>query len=407
MPEAENFFQLAAFELSKNMKVDGFRAGKVPPEIVEREIGSKKLYDETANMAVVKTLPKAIIETDVEIIGQPDIMVTQIARGNPMKYRAKIWIIPEIKLASYKGLEVKRQKLEVEPEEITESLRYLQKSRAKLITVNRPAKKGDRVEIDFIIKSGGVKIEGGESKNHPLILGENRFIPGFEENLEGMKDKEEKEFSLKTPKEWHQKNLADKNLDFEVKMNLVQERQVPELSDEFVKSLGNFQSLEQLKNSIKEGILEEKKQKDRERIRMELVEKVAENSEMDIPEALINLELDKMIGELKASVKDMGLDFDVYLREIKKTSEDLKKEWRKNAEKRVKIALVLREIAKKEKIETSEGEVVERTNKILKHYASMEEAKKNIDLPALREYTKGVIKNEKVFELLEREAKII
>lgn len=405
--QVETYFQLAAFELSKNMKVDGFRSGKVPPEIVEREIGSKKLYDEAANFAISKTLPKAILETNVEIIGQPDIVVTQIARGNPMKYRAKIWIIPEIKLANYKGLEVKRQKLEVEPEEINESLRYLQKSRAKLITVNRPAKKGDRVEIDFITKSGGVKIEGGESKNHPLILGENRFIPGFEENLEGMKDKEEKEFSLKIPKDWHQKNLADKKLDFEIKMNLVQERQVPELSDEFVKSLGNFQSLEQLKNNIKEGILEEKKQKDRERIRTELAGKVAENSEMDIPEALINFELDKMIGELKASVEDMGLDFDAYLQEIKKTSEDLKKEWRKNAEKRVKIALVLREIAKKEKIETSEGEVIERTNKILEHYASMEEAKKKIDLPAVKEYAKDIIKNEKVFELLEREAKII
>jgi len=405
--QTDSYFQLAASNLSKNLKVNGFRPGKVPPEIVERELGSQKLYDEAANLAVSKTLPKAIIENRIEMVGQPDIVITKIAKGNPMKYKAKIWVIPEIKMANYKGLEVKRQKLEVKPEEVDGSLKYLQKSRTKLITVNRPAKLGDRVEIDFVAKNNGVKIEGGESRNHPLIIGENRFIPGFEEKLEGMKNQEENEFSLRVPENWHQKNLANQNIDFKVKINLVQERQIPELSDEFAKSLGNFQSLEQLKSNIKEGILEEKKQKDRERIRMELVGKVAENSEMDIPEVLINFELDKMIGELKASVEDMSLDFDVYLREIKKTPEDFKKEWRKNAEKRVKISLILREIAKKEKIEVGEEEITERISKAVKHYPNLKEAERNIDLPAFKEYTEGVIKNEKVFELLEREAKIV
>lgn len=405
--QAETYFQLAAFELSKNLKVDGFRAGKIPPEIVERELGSKKLYDETANLAVSKTLPRAVLENSIEMIGQPEIVVTQIARGNPMKYRAKIWVIPEIKLANYRGLEVKKQKLEVKPEEIDKSLEYLRKSRTKLITVNRPAKSGDRVEIDFITRSNGIKIEGGESKNHPLIIGESRFIPGFEKKLEGMKNNEEKEFSLKVPENWHQKKLANRNLDFKVKMNLVQERDVPVLSDEFAKSMGDFQSIEHLRSSIREGIFEEKKIKEKERIRMELIEKVANNSKMDIPEALINIELDKMISELKVSIEDMGLDFDTYLHETKKTSEDLRKEWRKNAEKRVRISLVLREIAKKEKIKVSEEEISERINETLKYHPDIKKAEKNIDLSAFKEYTESIIKNERVFELLEREAKIV
>jgi len=407
IPEADTYFHLAASELSKNLKVDGFRPGKVPSEIVERQLGSQKLYDEAANLAVSKTLPKAIIDNNIEMVGQPDIVITQIARGNPMKYKAKIWVIPEIKMANYKNLEIKSQKLKVEDEEVDKSLEYLQKSRTKLITVNRPAKLGDRVEIDFVTENNGVKIEGGESKSHPLIIGENRFIPGFEQKLEGMKNQEEKKFSLKVPENWHQKNLANKNLDFKVKINLIQERRIPELSDEFAESLGSFQSLEQLKSSIQEGILEEKKQKDQERIRMELAGKVAENSEMDIPEVLIGMELDKMINELKASVEDMGLDFDIYLREIKKTPEDFKKEWRKNAEKKVKISLVLREIAKKEKIEVSEEEIEERIKNIVKHHPNLKEAEKNIDLTALKEYTRGVLENEKVFELLEKEAKIV
>lgn len=428
--QVEIYFQSAASEISKDIKVNGFRPGKVPLEIVEREIGSQKLYDKAANLAVFKTFPKAIIDlpaclsadmaseagNKIEMVGQPDIVVTQIARGNPMKYKAKIWIIPEVKLANYKGLEVKKQKIKVELKEIDESLKYLQGSRTKLITVNRPAKKGDRVEIDFITRSNGVKIEGGESRNHPLIIGENRFIPGFEEKLEGMKVGQEKNFSLRVPGDWGKnlfrskaslvRGLANKILDFEVKMNLVQERQVPELSDEFAKSLGNFQSLEHLKKSIGEDILKEKELKEKERIRMELIEKVAKNSEMDIPEALINIESDKMINELRTSIESMDLGFDRYLQEIKKTTEDLKKEWRENAIKRVRIALALREIAKKERIEVGEEEIVEEINKILKHYLDIEKAKKNIDFEALKKYTKGVIRNEKVFELLEKEAKI-
>ena len=406
-PDVEIYFQTAASNLSKNMKIDGFRPGKVPLEIVEEKLGSQKLYDEAANLAVSKTLPSVIIENKIEMVGQPEIIVTQIARGNPMKYRAKIWIIPEIKLVNYKGLKIKRKTTKVEPEEINRSLEYLQRSRTKLITSRQPAKFGDRVEIDFITRINGIKIEGGENKNYPLILGESRFIPGFEQELKGMVENQEKKFSLRVPEDWPQKNLADKNLDFEVKMNLIQEREVPKLSDEFAKNLGSFESLEHLKKNITEGIIQEKELKEKERIRIELIEKVAESSEINIPDVLIDIELDKMIDELKINTQNMGLNFDVYLKELKKTNDDLKKEWRKTAEKRVKIALVLREIARKEEIDASEEEIQEKVNQFLRDYQSVKEAKKDIDPQELREYAKSVIKNEKVFQLLEREAKII
>ncbi len=413
-PQMESYFNLAASELSKDMKVDGFRPGKIPAEIVEREKGSQKLYDGAANLAIQKTLPKAILDlpadeagNKIEIVGQPDIVILQIARGNPMKYKATFWVVPEVELGNYKGLKVKKKELKVKHEEVDESLKHLQRSRVKLVTVNRPAAKGDRVEIDFTTRSSSVKIEGGESKNHPLIIGEARFIPGFEKELERMKEGEEKEFTLKAPEDWPQKNLAGRILDFQVKMNLVQERDIPKLSDEFAKSLGDFQSLDQLKKNIKEGIFQEKELKEKERIRMELIERVVENSKMDIPKALIDIELDRMVEELRANVESMGLDFDRYLKEIRKPVEELKKEWREQAEKRVKISLALKAIAKKEKIEVSEKEIEEKINEDLKHHPDSEELKKNIDLQALKEYTKGVIKNNKAFEFLEREAKII
>ncbi len=222
-----------------------------------------------------------------------------------------------------------------------------------------------------------------------------------------MKTGEEKNFSLKVPSDWPQKNLADKNLDFSVKMNLIQEREMPELTNEFAKNLGDFESIDKLKENIKTGLIQEKELAEKERIRMELIEKVADSSKIDIPKVLIEIELEKMVDEFKENIKSMGLDFDNYLKQTHKTIEGLKKDLNGQAEKRVKIGLVLKAIAKKESIEVGDDEVASQVDEMLKRYPDIKEAEKNIDLIALKEYTKNIIKNEKVFALLEREAKII
>jgi len=311
-----------------------------------------------------------------------------------------------IELANYKGLKIKRNKSKVEKEEIDKSLDYLRQSRAKIITVNKSAKKGNQIEIDFEIRQGEVKIEDGTSKNHPLILGDGKFLPGFEKELEGMSAGQGKEFSLKAPSDWLDKRIADKNLDFKVKMNSVQEREVPELNDEFAKSLGQFDSLDALKKNIEEGLLEEKEIKENQRIKLELIEMVATESKMEIPDSLIEQEVERMLAEFKFSINNIGLDFDRYLKEIKKTIDEIKKEWRIQAEERVRITLCLRAIADKENIQIFEEELTERINQDLKNYPNTEEVKKNIDPNALREYTKEVLRNEKVLGLIEKEANI-
>jgi len=323
-----------------------------------------------------------------------------------MENKEKKLEIP-IELANYKGLEIKRNKSKVEKEEIDKSLDYLRQSRAKIITVNKPAKKGNQVEIDFEFRCAGVKIEDGTSKNHPLILGDGRFLPGFEKELEGMSAGREKEFSLKTPENWPDKRIADKNLDFKVKMNLVQEREISELNDEFAKSLGQFDSLDALKKNIEKGLFEEKEIKENQRIKLELIGKVADESKMEIPELLIKEELERMLNEFKFSINNLGLDFEIYLKEIKKTADEIKKEWRIQAEKRVRIALCLKAIADKENIQVFEEELTERIDRDLKNYPNIEEVKKNIDLNALREYTEEVLRNEKVLGVIEKEAQII
>ena len=312
-----------------------------------------------------------------------------------------------IELANYKGLKAKKRELKVEEKEIDKALDYLRNSRAKIVTVNKSAQKGNRIEIDFEVRLAGVKIENGESKNHPLILGQGRFLPGFENELEGMKAGQEKEFSLKVPADWPDKKISGKNLDFKVKMNIVQERELSEINDEFAKALGSFSSLGDLKQSVKDGLMQEKETMEKQRIRIELIEKIAADSKTEVPESLINEELEIMMNELKASIGQLGLDFEKYLSEIKTSVDNLKKSWKEQAEKRVKIGLCLKAIADKEKISVSEEEVEQRVNEDLKYYGSTEQVKKDIDLSALKEYTKNILINEKVFALLEREAEII
>jgi len=312
-----------------------------------------------------------------------------------------------VELAEYRGIKAKKNEVRVEKKEVENSLEYLKKSRAKTITVNKPAQKGNRVEVDFEVRHGGVKIENGVSKNHPLILGEGKFLPGFERELEKMSAGEEKDFSIKVPADWPDKRVADKNLDFKVKMNLVQERQIPELNDEFAKSLGSFETLDALRKSISDGLLEEKETKEKQRIRIELIEKLAKDSKIEVPDNLINEESERMINEFKFSITGFGLDFGKYLQEINKTVDELKNEWKEQAEKRVRVAICLKMIAEKEKIEVSDEEVGNKIDEELKNYPDIKEARKSIDPEKLKDYTKEVLRNEKVLGLLEKEAKII
>jgi trigger factor len=402
--ELKPYLNRAVSEMGKNLNVKGFRPGTAPQEIIEKEIGKEKIFQEGIQEAVRKTYVEIILEKKIQAIGTPEVKITKQAENNPLVFEAIVAVLPEVKLGDYKNLRIEKSNAEVEvkDEEIENSLKYLQESRAKLITVKRGAKKGDRVEIDFITRLGDVKIENGESKNHPLIIDQGRFVKGFEEQLEGMEENQTKNFNLNFPDDYQKKDLAGKKVDFEVKMNLVQERQMSAIDDEFAKELGGFKDLENLKKSVKEGILSEKKEKEKEKRRQKIMEKLVQESEMELPDVLIEQETEKMFREFEMNVKKMALEPDKYLEKIGKTADELKKEWRGQAEKRIKGALVLKEIAEKEKIEISNEELEEETNKVLKNISSANQAKKDVDLEDLKNYTKDVLMNEKVFEMMEK-----
>ena len=410
--EFSSFFEKAILNLGKDLEADGFRKGKAPKEIIKEKIGDFKILETAADLAINESYLKAIgqLEEKVEVIFQPKIEILKLAIGNPFIFKAVIEVLPEINLpdynaeggisgeAGYKKIasEIKKKEVFVGEKEIEEAMDWLRKSRAKLTLKGAAAEIGDFVEIEF----QSPQIEGGQGRKDGFILGQGHFIPGFEKNLEKMIEGEEKEFSLKFPENHLQKELAGKEIKFKVKMNSVQNVELPEITDDWVKSLGNFENLTALKTNIAESIKKEKEIEEILRVRQEILGKIAENSKFEVPESLIDLEKNRILNNLKNKVSEtFKIPFEEYLNKIKKTEKDLKESFTEEAQKTIKNHLVLDEIAKKEKIEVSQEETDNEANNILKNLPM--EKTKELDPEKLKLYIKDEIKKEKTLKFLE------
>ena len=381
------------------MKIEVKKLPKSRVEI-EKTLGRPKILVEAAERSVEELYPKIVVEKNLEIIGRPEIEIKK-ADEDEFFWRAKASVLPEIKLADYKDIakSEEKKKVSVEKKEIDDSIDYLQKSRAEIKDADRPAELGDLVEVDFEGRVAGVKLEGSQSKNHPAVLGEGKLIPGFEDELAGLKVGEEKDFSVQAPADYWEQNLRGKKIDFHVKVIKVRERKLLDLNDEFAKKLGHFENLENLKSSVNEGLLVEKQEKEKERRRAAIVEKVAVSSSMDLPELLVDEEIKKMVHELSHTVERNGLKLEDYLAHVKKSADDLHKEFRQEAEKRVRVALVMREVARCEQVKISDEELDSKTQEILRTVPP--EDQKKIDIADLKVYANGILRNQKVFEILE------
>lgn len=405
----KGFIDQAVKEISEEIKIQGFRPGKAPRNLVEQKVGKEAILNNASEKAVQKSYLDFVLSEKLETIGSPKVEIKEIKEGGGLKYAVQVAVMPEVKVKSdYKksiqkiNEDFSKKPNEVKDDEVELELEKLANSRVKLVTVLREARKNDNVEIDFTALQNGVPIENGTSKKHNLILGRGVFIPGFEENLIGMKGGEEKEFELSFPGEYHNKNLAGKPATFKVKLNLVQERQTPEMTDEFAKSLGNFENLEALKKNIREGLLHEQEHKAKDEKRIQYLDSIAKNSEIDLPEVLVQEEIKIMLGEFEQQIQSMGMNIDDYLSKIKKDKKELAKDWEGQAQKRVVSALALKEIAKEETIEAKSDEIEAEINKVLQYYKNVKDLEKNIDMERLYNYSKSNLENEKVFEYLEK-----
>ena len=354
--EFSPFIDKALNNLGKDLEIKGFRKGKAPKNIIEEHFGSEKVLIEAADLAVNETYKKVIVENKIKAIFHPRIEIKKLAKGNNLVYTAKTAIFPQITLPDYKSLvpKIKRKEIEVDEKEIKQTLVWLQKTRAKLTLKNEPAQKGDFIQIEYTLanKPGSDPIKDG------FILGEGRLLPGFEDNLVGMKANDEKKGI----------DLDSNGNKFvvDVKMISVQDMELPEINDEFAKSLGKFSGLDSLKNNIKEGINVEKKQAENQRIRSEILEMIEKEMNIELPDVLIENEQKQMLENLKSQIlESLKISFEDYLSKIKKTEEEILKSLRTEAEKKIKGFLILKEIGEKEGIKVADEESIKKILKLL------------------------------------------
>ena len=399
--ELQPYLEKAAKKLSEHHKIKGFRPGKAPFDIVKQKLGEMTIYQEALEIIVQKTYFDIIKKENLETISQPEIDVEKLAPGNPIVYKAKVNLLPKTELPDYKTIKIKGKEIKVDEKEVENVIQNLRKMRAKETSVDREAQKGDKVEADFTVSQAGVVIENGAHKKYSIVLGENKMIPGFEDQIMGMKKNEEKEFKLKFPKEYYMKNLADKEGEFKVKLLSVYQVELPELNDQFVQGLGQFKTVEKFKQQVRKNIEDEAKMKEGQRLEIEILEKIIEKTKFeDIPDILIDSEVHKMVHELKDNIAQQGFKFDDYLSHLKKTPDQLKLDFVPQALKRVQTALISRQIAEDEKIEVRDDEIKKEIELTTKAYPNNPEVQKNLESEGFKNYVRNILINKKVIALL-------
>jgi len=396
--ELDHHYKHALEHAREHVQADGFRKGNAPNSIVESRIGSEHLLADAADFAVKDAYSKAIKEHGLEPIGHPEIQILKLAKGNPFLFKLKVSVLPDVKLPDYKKIAEKaeRQKVSVSEDEIENTLNYVRKSRAKFTASNKPAELKDFIEIEYespqIISSGRTKDQ--------FALGEGGFVKGFEENIIGMNNGEEKEFKVPFPKDYIKKDLAGKDVQFKLKVLSIQNVELPELTDEFAKSLGKFDNLDAVRKNIKDGLTLEKEAESRQKTRLYILDSIAKDSKVQIPQPLVDFEKNNLFNAFKDKIThDHNVLWEKYLESVKQNDQSLKETFNKEAERKVKSFLILREIGKKENIFVADEELEKEVNQTLRRYPK--EAAEKIDIQELKEYTKGVIYNEKVFLKLE------
>ena len=400
--EAEKFdnaIKKVYFQSAKYFNIPGFRKGKAPQNIVEKYYGKEIFYEDAFNEVVPAEYEKALNENKIDAVSKPQIDVVTMEKGQDLVFTAIVQTKPEAKLKKYKGIEIEKIEYNVKDQDIENELKDMQDKNSRLITVDdRPAQNDDTAVIDFEGFVDGVAFDGGKGENYNLVLGSHSFIEGFEDQVVGMKIGEEKEINVTFPKEYFSKNLAGKPATFKVKLNELKKKELPELDDEFAKDVSEFDTLKELKQSIKEKL--EKQFQDREKYEKEdaVVRELVKELEVDIPSGMIETEVDNMMRDMEQRMSYQGLKMEQYLKMMNKTEEQFKKEYEPQALDAIKSRLALEVVIKSEKIEATEEEIKAKIEEMAKNYGK--EPKELEENANIKEYIKNGIENEKAMEFL-------
>ena len=406
--EAVKFEEAMKKVYAKNIKyfnVPGFRKGKVPMNIVEKHYGSEIFYEEAFNELVPEIFETELKENNIEAVGTPDIDIKQMEKGKNLIFTAIVQTKPEVKLGKYKGIELKKVEYNVSDEDIEHELGHMQERNSRLVTIDdRAVESGDITVIDFEGFVDGKAFDGGKAENHELTIGSNTFIPGFEDQIIGMKIDEEKDINVKFPEEYFSEELKGKDAVFKVKLHEIKKKELPELNDEFAKDASEFDTLDKLKASIKEKLEKENESRAKYEIEEEAIKTVCDNVEIEIPSGMIDVEIDNMVKDIETRLRYQGLGMEQYLQMIGKTNEEFRKEYEPQAQKQVKSRLVLEAITKAENLEADEKAVDEKVKEMAEMYGKKEEELKENE--QFINYIKDTLKTEATIKFIVDNAKI-
>ena len=390
---------------AKYFNIPGFRRGKAPYKIVEKQYGPEIFYEDAFNEVVPEIYEKELTEAGIIAVSRPQIDITQMEKGKDLIFTATVQTKPEVKLGKYKGIELKKIEYTVEDEQINHELGHMQEHNARLINVeDRAVESGDTTVIDFEGFVDGVAFEGGKAEGHELVIGSNTFIPGFEDQIIGMKIDEEKDINVTFPEEYFSKDLAGKEATFKVKLHEIKKKELPELDDEFAKDVSEFDTLDELKASIKEKIEEENKAKAKYETEEAAIKAVCDNVELEIPSGMIETEIDNMVRDIEQRLMYQGLKLEQYLQMMGKTESEMRKEFEEQAARSVKSRLVLEAIAAAEDTLPTDEEVTEKIKEMAKQYNRDE--KELLENEQLKSYIADSMKTEKAIDFIVKNAKI-
>ena len=385
-----NYYSQTLKKISANAEIPGFRKGKVPENMVEKRVTKEGVLSEAAEIAIRESWAKFLAESKEEAISQPQVEVIKIAKDNPLIFTAEFEILPLIKLPKLDSAKVEKSSVEVTDQEVEDAIKWIQQSRAKYSEKISGAEDGDLVEFTFSC----LDIENDPEKKDRIVLGKGHYIEGLEDTLRGMKRDEVRQFETQHPQE------NDKKIKMSVKVDSVKKVEIPEVNDEWVKSLG-FNTVEELKKDIRGGIKKDKEVAEIQRVREEAIKKLIEKTEIEVPETLIKREQDFMLNNIKERcLSELKISFEEYLKQVKKTEEEITEELEKIAKEKVKGFLVLHQIIKNERIEITEEEISQKIEEMLNQYPNKEEIKKTMDEVQVRLYIEDELKREKAFNLL-------
>ena len=391
----------------KGISVPGFRKGRVPRKIIERHYGESIFYEDAINEVFPDAYDEAVREMSIEPVDKPVLDIIQVGNGQELIFTAEVIVKPEVELGQYKGIEVEIAEYNVTDDEVNHQLEHALENNARWISIeDRGVKNGDRVSLDYSGSIDGELFPGGTAEQQSLEIGSNQFIPGFEEQLVDMMPEEERDITVKFPEEYQAEELKGKDAVFHVKIHEIKEKELPDLDDEFAKDVSEFDSLDEYKADLKQKLQDNANEQSKTTMENDLVKKISENAKVEIPDVMVEKEIDGMIREMEYRLKYNGLDLEKYLKMTNTSLDDFRAQYRDDAYNRVKTQLVLEAITKAENITATEEDIEKKYVKLAdQHKRDIEDIKKNFSNNL--KYIEGGILVQKTIDQLMADATLV